>query len=85
MAVYTYQNIETGEEQDYEMPMDEMEPFEATNPQLRRIYKPIGIVDPVGIGVTKPDSSFQKYVLGKIKAKTGGKAIERRWHIPREI
>lgn len=85
MAVYTYENIETGEELDYTMPMDEMETFEAANPHLRRVFKPILIADPVNIGVTKPDSSFQKYVLGKVKAKTGGKAIERRWHIPKEV
>lgn len=85
MAVYTFKNIETDEEKDYEMPMSELDDFEANNPDLRRVFKPILIADPINIGITKPDSTFQKYVLGKVKAKTGGKAIERRWHIPREI
>ncbi len=85
MAVYTFENTVTGEEKDYEMPMSELDDFEAKNPDLRRVWKPILIADPVNIGVTKPDSSFQKYVLGKVKAKTGGKAIERRWHIPKEV
>ena len=47
----------------------------------------MNLVDPVGIGVTKPPSDFQKYVLGKVAKVPGAdKAkLEKRWHIPKEI
>jgi hypothetical protein len=48
----------------------------------------MNVVDPVGIGVTKPPADFQKHVLGRIKEAVPGtskKAIEKRWHIPKEI
>ena len=45
------------------------------------------MVDPVNIGVTKPPSDFQKYVLGRVKEKMPGATAvaNKRWDIPKEI
>ena len=86
MPIYTVENTKTGECEDINTSYDELEVMLKENKHLRRVWKPIMIVDPVGIGVTKPDSTFQKHVLGRIKDKTGGKAIaSKRWGIPKEI
>jgi hypothetical protein len=47
----------------------------------------MNIVDPVGIGVSKPPADFQKYVLGKVKeANPHADAVaSKRWNIPREV
>lgn len=41
--------------------------------------------DPIVLGVTRPPSDFQKYVLGRIKEKVPGAKVERRHHIAKEI
>ena len=86
MPLYTFENIKTGEIYENSMTIAEMEEYEKKNKHLRRVFKPISIVDPVGIGITKPPVDFQKGVLGKIKDKTKGSAIaNKRWNIPIEI
>jgi hypothetical protein len=48
----------------------------------------MNLVDPVGIGVSKPPADFQKYVLGKVKAAAPGAnkdVFEKRWQIAKEI
>jgi hypothetical protein len=40
------------------------------------------------MGITKPPSDFQKYVLGRIKETAPGAkkdVLEKRWHIPKEV
>lgn len=84
--IYTIENKKTGECEDINISYDDLERMLNENKNLRRVWKPIMIVDPVGIGITKPPVDFQKGVLGKIKDKTGGKAIaNKRWSIPKEI
>ena len=87
MPTYSYHNKNTGEEEDVSMSISEMEEFEKSNPNMERIYKPIAMVDPVGIGVTKPPADFQKYVLGKVKETAPGASAvaNKRWHIPKEV
>ena len=87
MPIYSYKNKTTGEETDVNMTITEMEEFEAQHTDLERVYKPIAMVDPAGIGLQKPPSDFQKYVLGRIKEKNpGSDAIaSKRWSIPKEI
>lgn len=86
MPTYSYLNKNTGETSDYSMTISEMEKFEKENPHFERVYSPIGIVDPVGIGVTRPPSDFSKYVLGKVKAANPHTQIgNRRWDISKEI
>jgi hypothetical protein len=87
MPNYTYQNTETGEVVELSMTISEMVEFEKTNTTMERVYSKVSIADPTNIGITKPSNDFQKYVLGKIKAKTpGATAIgNKRWTIPKEI
>jgi hypothetical protein len=87
MPIYTFENTKTGETEDQMISFDEMETYLKKNKHMRRVYKPVPIVDPVGIGITKPPVDFQKHVLGKIKAANpGSEAIaSKRWCIPKEI
>jgi hypothetical protein len=69
------------------MTYDQLKDFLTDFPNLNQTFR-MNIVDPVGIGVTKPPADFQKYVLGRIKEKVPGaekSVIEKRWSIKREI
>ena len=87
MPNYTWMNKETGEEHTNTMSIADRDVYEAENPHLTQVLRNFTMVDPVNIGVTKPPSDFQKYVLGRIKSAVpeasavGGK----RWDIPKEI
>lgn len=87
MPTYTYQSKDTGEIFNLSMSISEMEKYEQDNPQHERVFHSVNIADPTNIGVTKPPSDFQKYVLGKVQAKNpGATAIaNKRWSIPKEI
>lgn len=88
MPTYSYVNKDTGEKFDKTMSISEMTEYEDNNPNIQRVYNKIAIVDPVGIGVTKPPSDFSKYVLGKVKAGAPGSnsaTMEKRWQIPKEV
>lgn len=84
MPFYTFENINTGEEQTLEMTISEMEQFKVEHPELIQILAPNGTVDPILLGITKPPSDFQKHVLGKIKRESGrDNTIGRgRWEVP---
>jgi len=84
MPFYTFENINTGEEQTLEMTISEMEQFKVEHPELIQILAPNGTVDPILLGITKPPSDFQKHVLGKIKREAGqDNTIGRgRWEVP---
>lgn len=85
MPVYSFEDQETGEEFELQMSYEELKQFLVDNPKVNQTFA-MNIVDPVGIGVTKPPSDFQKYVLGKVKAAPGAQssAIDRRWGHKRE-
>jgi hypothetical protein len=87
MPIYTFENIKTGETEDHMISFDEMESYLKTNKHMRRVYKPVLIADPVGLGITKPPVDFQRHVLGRIKDKNpGATAIgNKRWTVPKEI
>lgn len=85
MPTYSYINTETKEEFELSMTVSEMEQYEMDNPNVQRIYHKIGIVDPVNIGVTRPPSDFQKFVLGRVKDSVPGAKVENRWNIKREV
>ena len=86
MPNYSYRNKSTNEEFTVSMSITEMEKYEASNPDLERVYAGMNIVDPVGIGVTRPPSDFSKYVLGKVKAANPHTNIgNRRWSVAKEI
>ena len=86
MPTYTFRNKNTGETWNDFMSISNMEKYLNENPDVEQMLTTINIVDPVGIGVTKPPADFQKYILGKVKEVPGAHAptIEKRWHIPRE-
>lgn len=87
MPNYTYRNIETGQILDLSMSISEMEEFEKRYAKTHeRIFHSVNVVDPAGIGVSKPPADFSKHVLGRIKAGHHGSEIGNgRWKIPKEI
>ena len=86
MPIYTYQDKKTKKVFDVEMSIAEMEEYETNNPNHLRVYNQVNIVDPAGIGVSKPPADFTKYVLGKVKAANPHNAVGTgRWDIKKEI
>jgi hypothetical protein len=87
MPYYTFRNKNTNEEVTVQMTMAEHDTYLDDKPDWEQIIQSAAVVDPVNIGITKPPSDFQKYVLGKVKAKTPGASAvaNKRWHIPKEI
>ena len=87
MPNYTFRNKNTNEEITVSMTMAEHDTYLDDKPDWEQVIQSAFVVDPVNIGVTKPPSDFQKYVLGRIKSAVpeasavGGK----RWDIPKEI
>jgi len=83
--IYSFIDTETEEEFELEMTYDQLKAFLESNPKFNQTFR-MNVVDPVGIGVTKPPSDFQKYVLGKVAAAPGAQvsAIDRRWSRKRE-
>ena len=86
MPQYTFENTETNETYDMSMSYDDMIQYLKDNPKINQVFK-MNLVDPVGIGVSKPPSDFQRHVLGKIKAANPhSEAIaSKRWDIPKEV
>lgn len=86
MPVYTFERKDTGEQYDLTMSYDDMIQYLKENTDVYQIFK-MNLVDPVGIGVSKPPSDFQRHVLGKIKAANpqADAIASKRWGIPREI
>ena len=84
--IYTFEDKETLEQFELSMSYDELMLFLEENKQVHQVFK-MTLVDPVGIGVTRPPSDFQKYVLGKVKQMPGANkdVIEKRWQIAKEI
>jgi NH3-dependent NAD+ synthetase len=77
---------ETGEEYELTMPYSELNQYLEDHPEVHQTFH-LNIVDPAGIGVSKPPSDFSKYVLGKVKQIPGAdkNKIEKRWSIPKEL
>ena len=83
--IYSFEDQETGEEFELQMSYEELKQFLEDNPKVNQTFR-MNIGDPIGLGITRPPSDFQKYVLGRIKeAHPLGKAIERRHTIAKEI
>ena len=86
MPIYTFENKETGEQFDIEMTMAERDQYEKDHPELFQVLGNINIGDPVRLGVTKPDSTFRKHILGKVKeAHPKADNLERRYTVEKEI
>lgn len=85
MPIYSFEDQETGEEFEVELPYEKLQEFLADFPNLNQTFR-MNIGDPIRMGVTKPDAAFQKYVLGKVKETNPlGGAVERRYTIPKEV
>lgn len=86
MPVYSFQHKETGEEYELTMSYNDLEKYLQEHPEVNQTFR-MNLVDPVGIGVTKPPADFMKHVIGKVKQVPGANkdVIEKRWHIPKEI
>lgn len=84
--IYSFEDTITNEQFQLSMSYDELLLFLEENKHVNQVFK-MNLVDPVGIGVTKPPSDFQKYVLGKVKQMPGAQkdVIEKRWQIAKEI
>ena len=87
MPNYTYKNKVTGEEVTVNMTMAEHDTYLDDKPDWEQMILVANFVDPVSIGVTKPPSDFQKYVLGRVKAAVpeANAVASKRWDIPKEI
>lgn len=67
MPVYSFRNTDTEEEFEATMRYSELAEYLKTNPHIRQIFTRFpGTVDPVRIGIRKPDDSFRD-VLKKAK------------------
>jgi hypothetical protein len=86
MPIYTFEDTETQDQFELTMSYDELLAFLENNPKVNQVFK-MNLVDPVGIGVSKPPVDFQKYVLNKVKHVPGARTdvIEKRWQIAKEI
>jgi len=58
--IYSFEDNDTGEEFTLEMTYDELKEFLENNPNVSQTFV-MNIVDPMGIGIIKPPSDFQKY------------------------
>jgi len=84
--IYSFEDTQTNEQFELSMSYDELLQFLEENKHIHQVFR-MNIVDPVGIGVSKPPSDFQKYVLGKVKQMPGAQkdVVEKRWQIAKEI
>jgi hypothetical protein len=72
MPSYSFENTETNEQFDLTMRMAEREPYLQANPHIKQILTQFpGIVDPIRLGIRKPDDNFRD-VLKNVKAHHPG-------------
>ena len=86
MPIYSFRDKDTQQEFEVTLSMLEREEFLSLNPHVEQILTRMNVVDPVGIGVTKPPSDFQKYVVKRIAdGVPGATAVNnKRWEASRE-
>ena len=75
-----------GQQFDLDMPSALLDEFLNDHPEVNRVFK-MNIGDPTGMGITKPPSDFQKYILGRMKSSIPGNTIgdSSRFKIPKEL
>jgi hypothetical protein len=82
MPTYTFKVIETGEVQEHKMSYTVLDQFKLDNPHLEQhiflenfpVYSDGARLSVPGMG--KPDSSFEKYVIGRIKDGVGQNTVK---------
>jgi len=86
MPTYTLRNTETGEIFDHSMKISEYDAYMAANPHIQRHHtsEDASLVDPATLGIVKPPSDFQKYVVGGIQQRNPGAARGSKFGAPKE-
>lgn len=83
MATYTFLNKDTNEIEEHVMKISELDTFKQNNPHLERFFTLDSLptfgdgmrMDTPGIG--KADSTFEKYVINRIKESVPGNTLHR--------
>jgi hypothetical protein len=93
MATYTFLNKNTNEIEEHVMKISELDSFKESNPHLERFFR----LDSLPVfgdsmrmnvpGVGKADSTFEKYVINRIKETVPGNTLGRthKTKMPREF
>jgi hypothetical protein len=90
--IYTFLNNNTGEVEEHTMRMAELDQFKLDNPHLVRYFTPDsapGLGDGMRMntpGIGKADSTFEKYVINRMKETIPGNTIKtgHKTKLPRE-
>jgi hypothetical protein len=93
MATYTFLNKNTNEIEEHVMKISELDTFKESNPHLERFFTLDGLPgfgDGLRMstpGVGKADSTFEKYVINRIKESVPGNTLAKthKTKIPREF
>ena len=92
MPTYTYKNLNTQEIEEHKILLSDYDEFNAKNPHLER-YHSIETLPGFGDGMRmnvpgtgKADSTFEKYVINRIKESVPGNrlGITHKTHAPKE-
>ena len=82
MPTYVFLNSDTNEIEEHIMRIAEYDTFKENNPHLERYFSPEGLAS-LGDGMRmntpgtgKPDSTFEKYVIGRMKETIPGNTIK---------
>jgi hypothetical protein len=81
MATYTFLNKNTNEIEEYSMKISELDNFKLENPHLERYFAVENLPsfgDGIRMntpGVGKADSTFEKYVINRIKETVPGNTL----------
>mgnify|MGYP000001602068 CR=1 FL=1 len=79
--IYTFLNNNTGQVEEHTMRLAEYDKFKEDNPHLVRYFAPedvVGLGDGMRMstpGTGKPDSTFEKYVIGRMKESIPGNTM----------
>ena len=87
MPIYNLRNKKTKKTYTEMMKWDDLQTLLKENPHLEQLPPDtLNIGDAIRLGIKKPPSDFQKYVLGRIKARHPKGNVERKFgSIPKEI
>lgn len=84
MPIYDFKHKETGEVIEATMKWSDRDKWLEDHPEYEYTISAPMIGDPVRLGITKPPSDFQKYIIGGIRDKMSGSDISSRFGIPKE-
>jgi hypothetical protein len=90
--IYTFKNNNTGEIEEHTMKLAEYDDFKMKNPHLERYFTAAqlpGLGDGLRMsvpGIGKPDSTFEKYVIQRMKETIPGNTMSgHKTKMPREF